>query len=52
MAISAWILGKRMRHRIKRALGKTVDSEVELTSLSTWIRVEEKEEQDRGGKSS
>ncbi|HEX4488818.1 MAG TPA: hypothetical protein VH088_21255 [Terriglobales bacterium] len=33
--VGAWILGVRMRRRIKRALGKDVDSEMELTSLNT-----------------
>jgi len=51
-AISAWILGVRMRRRIKRALGADVQSEVELTSLNTWMRVEDAEERQRGGKAS
>jgi hypothetical protein len=49
LAISDWILGFRMRRRVKRALDIEA-SELELTLLSTWIRVEEAEESHRGGK--
>ena len=49
-AISTWILGVRMRRRIKRALGKPVRNEAELTSLSTWLKVADEEELKRGGK--
>ncbi len=48
-SISAWIVGIRMRRRIKRALGKNV-SETELTSFNTWIQVDEAEERKHGGK--
>ena len=47
--ISAWVVAVRMRRRIRRALGKEV-SEAELTSLSTWMKVEDEEERRRGGK--
>jgi hypothetical protein len=46
----ACILGVRMRRRIRRALGKSVENEVELTSLSTWLKVEDEEERSKGGK--
>jgi hypothetical protein len=49
-AISTWILGLRMRRRIKRALGKDVENEMELDSLSTWMKVEDVEERNKGGK--
>ena len=49
-AISTWILGVRMRRRIKRALGRSVDNEMKLTSLNTWMKVEDAEERNRGGK--
>ena len=45
-----WILGIRMRRRIRRALGRDVENESELTSLNTWIKVEDEEERQRGGK--
>ncbi len=48
--LSAWILGLRMRGRIGRALGKDVKSEMELTSLNTWMKVEDEEERQLGGK--
>jgi hypothetical protein len=47
--VSAWITAIRMRRRIRRALGKDV-TEAELTSLSTWMNVDEAEERNRGGK--
>ena len=48
--IASWILGVRMCSRIKKALGIHVTSEMELTSLKTWMNVEDIEEQNRGGK--
>ncbi len=48
-SILAWITAVRMRRRIKRALGKKV-SDMELTSLNTWMEVDEAEEGKRGGK--
>jgi hypothetical protein len=47
--VSAWITAIRMRRRIRRALGKDV-TDAELTSLSTWMNVDEAEERNRGGK--
>ncbi len=49
-AISAWILGMRMRRRIRRALGINVENESELTSLHTWMKVEDAEERSKGGR--
>jgi hypothetical protein len=49
-AITSWILGLRMRRRIKRTLGIEVRNETELTSLKTWIDEENVEEKDRGGR--
>lgn len=49
-AITSWILGVRMRRRIKRTLGITPTNEMELTSLKTWIDVRDAEEKNRGGK--
>lgn len=40
--VSAWITAYRMRRRIRRALGREVTGG-ELTSLNTWIQVEEAE---------
>lgn len=49
-AIASWILGIRMRRRIKRVLGVDVQSESELTSINTWMKVEDAEERSKGGK--
>lgn len=43
IAVTSGILGIRMRRRIRRALDTKVESELELTSLNTWMRVEEEE---------
>ena len=48
-AVTSWVLGVRMRRRIKQTLGVDVKSDVELTSLNTWMRVENIEERNRGG---
>lgn len=48
--ITSWILGVRMRRRIKRTLGIEATNEMELTSLKTWMDVENAEEKNRGGK--
>jgi len=48
-AISAWIVGVKMRRRMKRSLGRDV-SDGELTSISSWMRVEDEEERNRGGR--
>jgi hypothetical protein len=48
--ITSWILGVRMRRRIKKTLGITPTNEMELTSLKTWMTVENVEEKNRGGK--
>lgn len=48
--ITSWILGVRMKRRIRKALGIEVKNEMELTSLKTWMDVEKAEENNRGGK--
>jgi hypothetical protein len=50
-AISTFVLGMKMRRRIRRALGRDVNNEIELTSLKTWINVQDEEDQQQGGKS-
>ena len=47
--ISAWITAFRMKRRIKRALGENT-SDSQLTSIATWMKVDESEERKRGGK--
>jgi hypothetical protein len=46
--VAAWITAYRMRRRMKRALGKDV-SDVELTSISTWMKVAESERNTKEG---
>jgi hypothetical protein len=48
-SIAAWIVRLRMRRRIKTALGSNPTSDVELTSLRTWMRVEKEEERSSVG---
>ena len=48
--ITSWIVGVRMRRRIKKTLGIQVTNEMELTSLKNWMDVEKTEERNRGGK--
>jgi hypothetical protein len=38
-----------MRRRIKRALGKDVQSEAEMTSLNMWMKVKDAEQRNKGG---
>ncbi len=40
--LSAWITAVRMRRRMRRALGRNVTG-AELTSLNTWMAVDEAE---------
>ena len=47
--IGAWITAFKMRRRIKRSLGSNV-SDAQLTSIRTWMKVDEAEERSRGGK--
>jgi hypothetical protein len=47
--IGAWITAFKMRRRIKRSLGSNV-SDAQLTSITTWMKVDEAEERSRGGK--
>ncbi len=41
-SISAWITAIKMKRKIRRTLGRSA-SDAELTSLNTWMQVEEKE---------
>ncbi len=48
--VSAWITAMLMRRRIRRALGKRDISDTDLTSINTWMEVEDAEERHKGGK--
>ena len=41
--IASWIIGIRMRRRIKRDLGRGA-KEADLSSIDTWMKVDEVEE--------
>lgn len=45
-SVSAWILNIRMRRRVKKALGGNA-SKANLTSLNTWMEVDEAEQQSK-----
>ena len=42
--VSAWITGVRMRRKIKKDLGRKA-TDADLTSIDTWMKVDEVEEQ-------
>jgi hypothetical protein len=46
ITISGWIATFRVRRRMKRVLGRKT-SDIELTSLKTWMQVDEAEERNR-----
>ncbi len=45
-SVSAWILTFRMRRRVKKALGGNA-TKANLTSLNTWMAVDEAEKRKR-----
>ena len=49
--IWGWVFGIRMRWRIRRALGRKVE-DIDLTSIRTWMAVEEVEKQKNEGPNS
>jgi hypothetical protein len=44
--LSSWIIGIQMRRKIRRDLGRKA-TELDLTSVDTWMKVDEVEEQSR-----
>ena len=44
-AVSTWIMGVRMRRRARRALGRSI-TENELTSINTWMEVQDAEQRE------
>jgi hypothetical protein len=46
VTVSAWIVTRQVRLRMRRSLGKT-PSDLELASLKTWMKVEEAEQRER-----
>lgn len=47
--ISDWITAARLRRRIRQVFVRDV-TELELTSLNLWMKVDEEEEKNRRGK--
>lgn len=46
LTVSGWIVTKQVRSRMQKSLGrKPVD--LELASLNTWMKVEEREQQEK-----
>ena len=46
VAVSGWIVTKQVRRRMQKALGRSA-SDLELASLTTWMKVEEREQQEK-----
>jgi hypothetical protein len=46
VTVSAWIVTRQVRHRMRKSLGKT-PTDLEFASLNTWMRVEEAEQRDK-----
>ena len=44
--VSEWIVSARVRRRMRKSLGKT-PTDLELASLKTWMKVEEREQQEQ-----
>jgi hypothetical protein len=47
VTVSAWLVTRQVRRRMGKSLGKT-PTDLELASLKTWMKVEERE-QEQGG---
>jgi hypothetical protein len=43
-SVSAWVIGIEMRHKIRKVLGRKATDE-DLTSIDTWMKVDEVEEE-------
>jgi hypothetical protein len=46
LTVSGWIVTLQARRRMKKSLGRRA-TDLELASLKTWMRVEEKEQRDK-----
>jgi hypothetical protein len=46
LTVSGWIVSLRARRRMKKSLGRGA-SDLELASLKTWMKVEEREQQEK-----
>jgi hypothetical protein len=48
-SVSGWIIGMRMRRKIRKDLGREA-TDADLTSIDTWMNVEEVEERNQKNK--
>jgi hypothetical protein len=46
LTVSGWIVTTRVQRRMKKSLGRSA-SDLELASLNTWMKVEEREQQEK-----
>lgn len=46
LAVSGWIVTTRVRRRMQKSLGRSA-TDLELASLKTWMKVEEREQQEK-----
>jgi len=46
LTISGWIVTIQVRRRMKKSLGRSA-TDLELSSLKTWMKVEEREQQEK-----
>lgn len=46
LTVSGWIVTKQVRRRMQKSLGRE-PADLELASLKTWMKVEEREQQEK-----
>jgi hypothetical protein len=46
VTVSAWIVTRQVQRRMRKSLGKT-PTDLELASLKTWMKVEEREQREK-----
>jgi hypothetical protein len=46
LTISGWIVTRQVQRRMKKSLGRSA-TDLELASLKTWMKVEEREQQEK-----
>jgi hypothetical protein len=46
VTVSAWIVTRQVQRRMRKSLGKT-PTDLELASLKTWMKVEEREQKEK-----
>ena len=46
LTVSGWIVSLRARRRLKKSLGRKA-TDLELASLTTWMKVEETEQREK-----